>query len=128
MSIIPATVGTGKVVHAAQTYSGNLGVDCGAVRYRNTTTRTITRQPAGTEVTCQKCLAKFPVEAPVAANQCLCGCTLGTKGGSYLPGHDARHASQVAKALAAGTMNVEQAAAILSPRLSAKAFRQAGLS
>lgn len=57
---------------------------------------------------------------------CAC-CNLPTQGGNYLPGHDARHASQVAAKLNAGSMSVERAAAILSPRLLVKALRQAGL-
>lgn len=67
---IPATVGTGKAVHAAiDRHDGyGLGIDCGAVRYRNTTARSITRQRAGTEVTCTKCLARLaPTEAEAPA-------------------------------------------------------------
>lgn len=33
---------------------------------------------------------------------CLCGCGDTTSGGSYRPGHDARHAGQVGRAIAAG--------------------------
>jgi hypothetical protein len=55
---LPVTVGNGKAVHLGADRGDGYGpsVDCGAVRYRNITTRSITRQPAGTEATCTKCL------------------------------------------------------------------------
>lgn len=55
---LPVTVGSGKAVHLGADRGDGYGpsVDCGAVRYRNITTRSITRQRAGTEATCTKCL------------------------------------------------------------------------
>lgn len=55
---LPVTVGNGKAVHLGADRGDGYGpsVDCGAVRYRNITTRSITRQAAGTEATCTKCL------------------------------------------------------------------------
>lgn len=43
--------------------------------------------------------AKMPPSAPGAT--CKCGCGQPTSGGTYRPGHDARHVSQVVKAMVA---------------------------
>lgn len=61
----PATIGSGKVVHAAtRDAAGRLSITCGAVHYRSARRGTVTRQPAGTEVTCSRCRTATP--APTA--------------------------------------------------------------
>ena len=61
-----------------------------------------------------------------AVTPCLCGCGLGTKA-NYLPGHDARHAGQVARAVfQAGQIHEPSAYNSLpSAALRAKARRMA---
>ncbi len=76
---LPVTVGSGKAVHLGADRGNGYGpsVDCGAVRYRNITTRSITRQAAGTEATCTKCLKaaaaraeeQAPAEVPAPAKK-----------------------------------------------------------
>lgn len=70
--IVPVIVTSGSSVHAGIDRGDGYGpsVDCGAVRYRNITTRTI--QPVlDAEITCVKCLRKL---AKTAAQ---CGITTG---------------------------------------------------
>lgn len=60
------------------------------------------------------------------ANTCRCGCNAELTGKSlYRPGHDARHAGQVGRALAAKEITEAQAADLLTPKLLAKALRMA---
>lgn len=68
-----------------------------------------------------------PSPIPTQSALCSCGCGSATKGGQYLPGHDARHASAVAAEIVAGA-DPHQAVTVLSPRLAVKALRQAGLA
>lgn len=60
--------------------------------------------------------------APAPAN-CRCGCGAPTvrPSASYLPGHDARHAGQVGRALLAGADEATALAALPTPALRAKA-------
>lgn len=46
------------------------------------------------------------------ATGCQCGCFAPTRGGSYLPGHDARHVSVLASYVQAGTHTPEQALSV----------------
>lgn len=62
---------------------------------------------------------------PAAGNPalvCHCGCNGTTKGGKYLPGHDARHVSEVFAAWIANRYDVEGAKHVLrhAPKLQAK--------
>lgn len=57
-------------------------------------------------------------------NLCGCGCGQPTRN-TYRPGHDARAAGQVGRALIAGTMSKAEAQLLLSPALLAKALRMA---
>ena len=58
-------------------------------------------------------------------NACLCGCGDTTRG-SYRPGHDARHASAVARAIAENPRRAKSLlAALPSAALQAKASRAA---
>lgn len=60
---------------------------------------------------------------PAALPLCLCGC--GTPGKSdYRPGHDARHAGNLARAALSGEMTTKQAIAGLSMPLAAKVIAQ----
>lgn len=61
----PATVNQSTVVHVATLVGGHWGINCGAIRFRNTTAATITRRP-GYEVTCTKCIKAHPEAATVA--------------------------------------------------------------
>jgi hypothetical protein len=55
---------------------------------------------------------------------CHCGCGTDAKlGRRYLPGHDARHAGQVGRALAEGKGGAQEALAALPPKLREKAER-----
>lgn len=66
---------------------------------------------------------EIPKAAPTGV-KCHCGCGTEAKPGrSYLPGHDARHAGAVGRALAAGAQGAEEAAAALPPKLAEKARR-----
>lgn len=65
---------------------------------------------------------KAPAPARPATVACGCGCGTEAKPGRlYLPGHDARHAGQVGRALAAKAPGAEDAALALPPALQAKA-------
>lgn len=48
-------------------------------------------------------------ETPSAGPECLCGCGGRTKGGRYLPGHDAKHVAWQAAQVQAGTLSLEEA-------------------
>lgn len=64
-----------------------------------------------------------PKETPKPV-QCHCGCGDEAKvGRSYLPGHDARHAGEVGRALAAKAPGAEDALKALPPKLAEKAQR-----
>lgn len=65
-STAPVTVNRSTVVHLGTLRSGRYGVDCGAVRFRNTAAATITRRPADTEITCTKCRKAAGLDAPAA--------------------------------------------------------------
>jgi len=60
-----ASIGSSSVTHTAHLTSTGYSIHCGAVRYRNASTRGSLRlHPVGTEVTCIKC-RKADAEAPV---------------------------------------------------------------
>ena len=63
-------------------------------------------------------------EAPAAPSLCRCGCGEETKPGRlYRPGHDARHAGDVARRVVAGAPEAEAELAALPPKLAEKARR-----
>lgn len=74
----------------------------------------------------------FAIQIPVAASTakptpnagrvCYCGCNGTTKGGAYLPGHDARHVSEVFAAWIANRYDLDGAKHVLrhAPKLQAK--------
>lgn len=68
--------------------------------------------------------AAKPSETPPVASWspiCTCGCGASTKGGRYLPGHDARHVSEVFDRWLQSEINVRGAQALLpTPALQAK--------
>lgn len=62
-------------------------------------------------------------EAPTPV-QCRCSCGYEAKfGRSYLPGHDARHAGQVGRALVANAEGAQEQLKALPPKLAEKARR-----
>lgn len=62
------------------------------------------------------------VKAKVERPACRCGCGETTSGGSYRPGHDARHAGKVGRAIAAGGDPVSLTAALPTEALVKKAL------
>lgn len=65
---------------------------------------------------------KAPAKAAVPIVSCGCGCgETANPGRLYKPGHDARHAGQVGRALVAKAPGAEEAAASLPTALEAKA-------
>lgn|SRR3954470_16497255 len=65
------TINTNTTVHRATVLTGGaLSVACGAVRYRNTTEATLTRQDA--PVDCHRCLGTDAPAAPAAAKPAQC--------------------------------------------------------
>lgn len=66
--------------------------------------------------------APAPAKASVPVVACGCGCgETANPGRLYRPGHDARHAGQVGRALVAKAPGAEEAAASLPTALEAKA-------
>ena len=74
----PVTVNRSTVIHLGTLRGGRYGVDCGAVRFRNTTAATITRRPAGTEVTCTKCRKAAGLSAAADARPAYYGKPINT--------------------------------------------------
>lgn len=65
------TINTNSTVHRATVGAhGELYVSCGAIRYRNTTEATLTRQDA--PVDCHRCLGTDAPAAPAAAKPAQC--------------------------------------------------------
>ncbi len=71
---------------------------------------------------------KAPSKPAKTGSECRCSCGGVTKGGAYLPGHDARHISEVYKSAMATGQSVEDALAIFAdkPALQAKLAKRFG--
>lgn len=141
--------GTGKRTHSMETPKGRyelLCEQCGVVGHRHQAQGRMRvlisdqfRDTLYTHVGCGGRLrlndtaARVPVAAakpsetpakPASnpARVCHCGCNGTTKGGAYLPGHDARHVSEVFAAWIANRYDVDGAKHVLrhAPKLQAK--------
>ena len=68
-------------------------------------------QPAPVEVPIVEIFAQAAESEPVPTSgpECTCGCGGITKGGRYLPGHDAKHVAWQASQVAVGTLTPKQA-------------------
>ncbi|MGB3698563.1 MAG: hypothetical protein WBA05_14120 [Gordonia sp. (in: high G+C Gram-positive bacteria)] len=128
----PVVVGLGKAVHVAD----GTGTLC---RPKALNVAKVPHE----QVTCKRCLkavAALPATEtpePVANSteakrsgkktpaECRCGCELLTAGGLYRPGHDARHASWVARQVINGSLSYNDGMDMLdSDPLRLKAHRQ----
>lgn len=71
---------------------------------------------------------KTPPKPEKTPTECRCACGGLTKGGSYLPGHDARHISEVYKRAMATGQSIEDALSIFAdkPALQAKLAKRFG--
>jgi hypothetical protein len=94
-----------------------------ALAERNGTTLPTAKESKG-KATPSTAPAPTPNPAPAAPAgvACPCGCgQTANPGRVYRPGHDARHAGQVGRALVANTEGAEAALASLAPALQKKA-------
>lgn len=96
-----------------------------ALKSRNGSTLPETKAPAKAAKTTKEAAPAKAAPAPKAAPATVaCGCGCGAQanpGRLYRPGHDARHAGQVGRALAAKAPGAEEAASALPAALEAKA-------
>lgn len=81
-----------------------------------------TRDPTRRESQTADALYWRARKRPAGGRECGCGCDGWTKGGRYLPGHDARHLARLLRYVRAGAMRRDRALALLaeSPHLRAK--------
>ncbi|WP_454175063.1 hypothetical protein [Gordonia sputi] len=129
---VPVVVGLGKAVHIAE----GKGTRC------SPKVRGGVAEVPHEQVTCKRCLkfaaTTWATEAPAAITTsteakrsgkkapaaCACGCSEVTSGGRYRPGHDARHAGNLVRAVLAGQVEMADALdAVASDALRAKITR-----
>jgi hypothetical protein len=67
MTATTVTIGRSNVHHIATPAVDGFTATCGAVRYRNASTRGSVHVHRGAEVTCTKCIAASPAAIPAEA-------------------------------------------------------------